>query len=31
MYLPAIALVVLFLAYQWTSARLQEKVAVVGA
>ena len=31
MYLPAIALVVLFLAYQWTSTRLQEKVAVVSA
>jgi len=30
MYLPAIALVVLFLAYQWTSAKLQEKVAVVN-
>jgi peptide/nickel transport system permease protein len=31
MYLPAIALVALFLAYQWTSTRLQEKVAVVSA
>jgi peptide/nickel transport system permease protein len=31
MYLPAIALVVLFLAYYWVSTALQEKLAVVGS
>jgi peptide/nickel transport system permease protein len=30
MYLPATALVAVFLAYHWTSAALQEKVAAVG-
>lgn len=31
MYVPAMALVALFLAYHWVAAALQEKVAVVGA